>query len=527
MSQAQLAQVEVKNENQDLENSKPKINVEFKPKYDFIDTREMNASDFFRTLYVQFAKYRADQRIPRLDGLAETQRKIIWTAINKNYTKKEKLIKVMSDVTALAKYHHGPASLEETLNNLIAPYKNNLPLFRPDGSFGARTVRSAAAYRYTETRNIPYLKKLFPLEDVAAMNAYRSVDGDPAEPLTLFPILPMGIINGQNQAAVGFSTTLLPRDPLVIIDLLIDLLTGKAKAIPAHIPPMWPSFYGDIELVGKNKWEVKGKVRKITKGKRKAIEIYEVPHSWSRETLIKKLTAFKDEGLIESWSEACKGDVFSAEVVAQKLFDLPEDIIVEKLGLIKIENERFVYIASEESQIDAGGKIIKSSKDKFELKCENIAMYINYFIKKRVAVYEQRKQYRLARKLWELQKLISTINYINEVNAGRIEIRNKSEKEIVEQLAKYPKEYQFVPIHERFVYGNEMLINKPNWNYLFDFKTRNFTPEAVVRLNNQYQTLYNDYMETGKITAAGLWLQDLIEFKDEYLKFLKTSKDKK
>lgn len=518
-AQIQETQPQVQEEN------KPKISLEFLPNYDFITSREMTVADFYRTLFVQFAKYRADQRIPRLDGLAETQRKIIWTAINKNYTKKTKLIQVMSDVTSLAKYHHGPASLEETLNNLIAPYKNNLCILRPDGSFGARTVRSAAAHRYTETRNIPYLKKLFPLEDVAAMNAYRSVDGDPAEPLTLFPILPMGIINGQSQAAVGFSTNLLPRDTITIIDLLIDILTGKAKSIPAHIPPCWPSFYGDIELVGKNKWEIRGKVRKITKGKRKAIEIYEVPYSWSRETLIRKLTDHKESGLIDSWSEACKGDVFSAEIVSQKLFDLPEDTIIEKLGLIKNETERFVYIASEEDVVDDNGKVIKTSRDKFELKCENIAMYINYFIKKRVAVYEQRKQYRLARKLWELQRLISMINYINEVNAGRIEIRNKSESEIVEQLAKYPKEYQFVPIHERFVYGNEMLMNKPNWNYLFDFKTRNFTPEAVVRLNKNYQDLYNDYMETQKVTAASLWYQDLIEFKDEYIKFNK-SKEK-
>ena len=501
------------------EAEKPKINSEFKPKYDFIETREMTVADFYRTLFVQFAKYRADQRIPRLDGLAETQRKIIWTAINKNYTKKTKLIQVMSDVTAVAKYHHGPASLEETLNNLIAPYKNNLCILRPDGSFGARTVRYAAASRYTETRNIPYLKKLFPLEDIAATNSYRSVDGDPAEPLTLYPILPMGIINGQSQAAVGFSTNLLPRDTLTIVDLLMNLLTGKVNSIPAHIPPCWPSFFGDIELVGKNKWEIRGKVRKITKGKRKAIEIYEVPYNWSRETLIRKLTDFKDEGLIESWSEACKGDVFSAEVVATKLFDLSEETIVEKLGLIRNETERFVYIASEEDILDENGKVIKTSRDKFELKCENIAVYINYFIKKRIAVYEKRKQYRLAKKLWELQKLIAMINYINEVNAGRIEIRNKSEAEIVEQLVKYPKEYQFAPIHERFVFGNEMLISKPNWNYLFDFKTRNFTPEAIVRLNKNYQELYNEFLETQKITAAALWYQDLVEFRDEYIKY--------
>ena len=498
-----------------------KVSSEFAPKYDFIESREMTVSDFFGTLFVEFAKYRANQRIPRLDGLAETQRKIIWTALTKNYSKKYKLLQVMADVNLVAKYHHGTESLADTMNNLIAPYKNNLQLLRPDGSFGSRTIRSAAAFRYTETRSISYLKKLFPLEDIAATCSFRSVDGDPAEPLTLFPIIPIGIINGQSQAAVGFSTNLLPRDPLIIIDLLIDILTQKVNTIPNHIPPSWPYFKGDVELVGKNKWEVKGKVRKIQKGKRKAIEIYEVPHSWSKDTLIKKLTALKENGTIETWNESCKGNSFTAEVVSQKLWNLDEDTIVEKLELTKTETERFVYIASEEETVDEAGNI-KAAKDKFELHCDSIAVYINYFIKKRILVYEERKKYRLAKKLWEIQRLIGMINYINEVNAGKIEIRNKTEEEVIEQLLKYPKEYNFVPVHERFVYGSlQVLQSKPTWNYLFDFKTRNFTPDAIKRLNAQYQTLYAEYTETLNKTSASLWYEDLIDFREEYLKFLK------
>lgn len=199
-----------------------RANTEFAPNYDFINTREITVKDYFGTMFVQFAKYRANQRIPRLDGLNETQRKILWTAMSKNYTKKNKLIQVMADVNLVSNYHHGQDSLATALNNLIAPYKNNMLVLRPDGSFGSRTVRKAAAYRYTETRVFGYLKKLFPTEDIVAMKAYRTIDGLPAEPLTLLPIIPMGIINGQSQAAVGFSTNLLPRDPLIIIDLLLD-----------------------------------------------------------------------------------------------------------------------------------------------------------------------------------------------------------------------------------------------------------------------------------------------------------------
>ena len=499
-----------------------RANTEFAPNYDFINTREITVKDYFGTMFVQFAKYRANQRIPRLDGLNETQRKILWTAMSKNYTKKNKLIQVMADVNLVSNYHHGQDSLATALNNLIAPYKNNMLVLRPDGSFGSRTVRKAAAYRYTETRVFGYLKKLFPTEDIVAMKAYRTIDGLPAEPLTLLPIIPMGIINGQSQAAVGFSTNLLPRDPLIIIDLLLNILSGQAKTIPGSIPPKYPFFTGSTKLVDKNKWEMSGRVSKYTKGKKEIIVIEEVPPSWSKTLLIQKLEKLVETGVIESYSEACKGNSFYSEIIAPNLFKLSEDAIISKLKLSETEVERFVYIASEEGLDEDGNSIPGTSKDKFEIQCENIAQYLNYFIKKRLAVYEGRKRFRQAKQMWEIKKINATINYINEVNAGRIEIRNKEEEEVVAQLATYSENYMFIPMTERFVWDEvEALMTKPNYNYLFDFKTRNFTPKALNRLNENYNKLYQEYTDIQLETAAGMWYKDLLEFKEEYLKFQK------
>lgn len=494
------------------------INSEFAPNYDFVKSRVLTVKDYYGTLFVQFAKYRANQRIPRLDGLAESQRKVLWTAINKNYTKKNKLLTVMADVNLVSGYHHGDISLAGVLNNMIATYKNNLLYLRPDGSFGSRTVRKAAAPRYTETRNFSYLKKLFPMEDLIATNSFRTIDGKPAEPLTLLPIIPLGIINGQNQAAVGFSTNLLPRDPIVIIDLLIDILTGKTNSIPGSIPPKYPYFNGGTRLIDKNKWEFTGKVEKIKKGKNNIIRVTEVPPGWSKITLINKFDTYVDSGLIDSYVEGCKGHTFEAEIIAPKLFDLSEDKIIDKLDLKESETERFVFIASDE-KVDKDGNGTGLIKDKFEVECTNVAQYINYFIKKRLAVYEQRKAYRQAKQLWEIKKLIAMINYINEVNAGRIEIRNMEEEQVVEQLKKYPPEYQFEPMTDKFIWNTvELKLAKPNFNYLFDFRTRNFTPKALARLNQNYQDMYLDYDQVSKQTSSGLWLQDLLDFKADYSK---------
>ena len=500
------------------EDIKVSTNTEFAPNYDFINSRILTVKDFYGTLFVQFAKYRANQRIPRLDGLNETQRKILWTALNKSYSKKTKLIQVMADVNLISNYHHGQDSLAGTLNNIIAPYKNNLCVLKPDGSFGSRTSPRAAAFRYTETRVYSYLKKLFPMEDIVATKSFRTLDGLPAEPLTLLPIIPLGIINGQNQAAVGFSTNLLPRDPLIIIDLLIDILTGKTNSIPGFIPPMYPYFTGEIKLLDKNHWELRGRVSKFKRGKKEIILVEEVPPSWARKHVISKFDKFVESGLIESYSEACKGNEFKIEIIAPKLFNLKDEDIVDKLKITETEKERFVYIASEEG-VDENGNPDGKVKHKFEINCESIGQYINYFIKKRLAIYEERKKYRIAKQLWEIQRLVSMINYINEVNAGRIEIRNKEEEEVIEQLKKYPPNYNFIPMTERFIWDDiEAKLSLPNYNYLFDFKTRNFTPKALAKLNEKSAELYKEYLDIQKETSAGLWYKDLIDFKEDYIK---------
>ena len=493
-------------------------NTEFAPNYDFINSRVLTVKDFYGTLFVQFAKYRANQRIPRLDGLNETQRKIMWTAITKGYSKKTKLIQVMADVNLISNYHHGQDSLAGTLNNIIAPYKNNLCMLRPDGSFGSRTVMRAAAFRYTETRVYSYLKKLFPLEDVVATKAFRTVDGLPAEPLTLLPIIPLGIINGQSQAAVGFSTNLLPRDPLVIINLLLDILTGKTTTLPGSIKPSYPFFTGNINLIDKNHWEMRGRVSKFKKGKKEIIQVEEVPPSWSRKTVIKNFDRFVETGLIDSYSEACKGDLFNIEVIAPKLFNLSEEVIVDKLKLTETEKERFVYIASEEG-VDENGNPDGKVKDKFEIECTGIAQYLNYFIRKRLAIYEERKKYRMAKQLWEIKRLVAMVNYINEVNAGRIEIRNKEEEEVIAQLQTYPPEFNFIPMTEKFVWDPiEVKLTRPNFNYLFDFRTRNFTPKAIAKLTEKSAELYKEFQDIQKETGAGLWYRDLLDFKEDFVK---------
>ena len=268
----------------------PEISPEFKPNYDFVKTREMHITDWFRTFFVTFALYRARQRIPKIDGFAETQRKIVWNALVNNYVSKEKSEDILSDVNKSSQYHHGIASKENVYNNLVAPYKNNLRFFKADGNFGFRYIQEAAAIRYTYSRNQKILKKIFHEEDIIATHSYRTTEGKPCEPETLYPILPIGIINGQNQIGVGFASTLLPRKVETILDLFIGILSGTVTNLPAYLAPEYPYYSGPTNIVDVNKWSLKGKVHvEVGKRGKKVIRITEVPPNWDKYTLVNNL----------------------------------------------------------------------------------------------------------------------------------------------------------------------------------------------------------------------------------------------
>lgn len=494
----------------------PEISPEFKPNYDFVKTREMHITDWFRTFFVTFALYRARQRIPKIDGFAETQRKIVWNALVNNYISKEKSEDILSDVNKSSQYHHGIASKENVYNNLIAPYKNNLRFFKADGNFGFRYIQEAAAIRYTYSRNQKILKKIFHEEDIIATHSYRTTEGKPCEPETLYPILPIGIINGQNQIGVGFASTLLPRKVETILDLFIGILSGTVTNLPAYLAPEYPYYNGPTNIVDVNKWSLKGKVHvEVGKRGKKVIRITEVPPNWDKYTLINKLENLKEAGAIDSYQNNSIKNTFDVDIISSKLDSLPEDKILEKLELETTVTESFVYYTSD---------------DKFQLECKNVAEYINYFITERIKVYEARKKYLSEKAYFDMQKTIAIINYINEINEGRIEVKKKTEEELIAQLQQYPDNYLFKPLPDKFNYIPDFARNiiQPTgtYDYLFDIPLKSLTPKKIEDLTKKYHTLYAEYQELLNTTTTKMWLDDLLDFKQEYEKELKREKGK-
>jgi DNA topoisomerase-2 len=175
-------------------------------------------SDFLSTEYKDFSIYTIEHRaLPSLvDGFKPSQRKIIHISSNvwKNGSEKTKKIFQLSGLVAdQAFYHHGSSSLDNATITMVQKFKNNLPLLEEDGIFGTLRSPYAGAPRYIGTKLSPVFYEIF--KDFSLME-YKVEEGVQIEPKFFLPIIPMLLINGQSGIAVGFSTNILNRNPIVL-----------------------------------------------------------------------------------------------------------------------------------------------------------------------------------------------------------------------------------------------------------------------------------------------------------------------
>jgi len=504
------------------------------------NVKEIELNNFLDTFYKDWAKYRAFQRIPFfVDLFAESQRKIIHTFLDKNIVKKINVDDASSMVKMYTNYHHGATSLESTISNLVPKFNNNLQLLSPDGSFGKRSSRKPSAPRYVFTKLMPYTKLLFPKIDNLFFNEQWN-DSKKIEPQTLFPILPIGLINGQSQIGVGWSCNVLPRDPLKILNLIKDILTGKIKEIPKEIPITLPCFKGLIFKNPKGGYQIQGIIKEKNDGKgtkKKYLHISEVPIKYSRQVDVKKnsdgtekrsesgyinvLENLIEDKIIKSYNENINGDNFDIKVYGFDYSKLPENDIERQGVLIKT----FKLLENKSDNIS-----IINSNDSIE-QIDGIGVILMMYIKFRLNIYVKRKNYLSLKLSKDLYRLQSKIEFIKAFNDEKITIKNMSNEDIIKALENY--EYKFLKDNEKIqVNGvndendnniieddNDIIDNNP-YQYLLNMKIQSLTLSNVVKFEKNMINIQKELDTINSTTAANLWLKDLQEFENAYLKFL-------
>src|SRR3990172_9451373 len=94
--------------------------------------------DHFQIMYVHRSILRA---IPNIcDSLTIARRKVMYTMLTKKYTGEIKTISLASLVAEETHYHHGQASLADTISKMAQDFagSNNCNLLLPKAYFGSR-----------------------------------------------------------------------------------------------------------------------------------------------------------------------------------------------------------------------------------------------------------------------------------------------------------------------------------------------------------------------------------------------------
>jgi DNA gyrase/topoisomerase IV subunit A len=243
-------------------------------------TYKLNISRQIDTNFRNYALYVLENRgIPSFyDGLTNVQRIIL---LNSPHSFNKSLSVVGSCITD--GYHHGDKSLTGAINKLARPFGNSEQLLLGDGFFGSPVNHEASAARYTSVKINPKIAEMI------RKNSFLNEKNDEGSWNPLHLDLPIGLSNTIVGIAVGYATTVLPRD----LNDVQKYLDGKIK----EVKPKFKNFNGKVSRYkGLDKsWVIEGvsEVNPTTK----TIRITELPPLMKYGSFLKKI-----ESLIEKYS---------------------------------------------------------------------------------------------------------------------------------------------------------------------------------------------------------------------------------
>ena len=249
-----------------------------------------NTSEIFRNNFLEYASYVIKERaIPDIeDGFKPVQRRIIHTLIEMDDGRFHKVANVVG--SAMHYHPHGDASIYTALVNLA-----NYDLFiEKQGNYGNfLTGDVAAAARYIECRLLPFAKKV--LYNPEITEYVDSYDGRSKEPVVFRAKIPVVLIQGTEGIAVGMRTTILPHNPIEVLNAQINALKGKEFEL-------YPDFPGGGIMDVSDYQDGLGSVlvrAKLNVSNPKKVVIEELPFGITSEAMIQSIEEAAKKGQIK------------------------------------------------------------------------------------------------------------------------------------------------------------------------------------------------------------------------------------
>ena len=458
-------------------------------------------SDFIDNDLIKFSIEDCRRSIPSImDGLKESQRKILYAAFLKNLRHTGKTMKVAQLAGFVAEktnYHHGEQCLFDTITKMAHDFvgSNNIPLLFKDGQFGSRLAlgKDAASARYIFTKLEALTRYIFREEDDQILD-YVVDEGAPVEPEYYVPIIPVILVNGCTGIGTGWSCNIPSHNPEVLVEAVKSWI-GAKKYVDAEkicqtvwpvVDPWYRGFKGIIEKSGEFKYNTWGA---LTKSHHKAV-VTELPIGMSTD----KFKEFVEDLLEEKRLKSYKNYSTTEDV---------EFLLTEhKDGIsCNLENLRL------KGSISTTNMVLFSSEGKIK-KYDTVYDIIEEFCGVRYRYYEKRKQNIVKNLDRELRFLRNKWRFINDVIEEKIILNRREEEEIVADLAQGG--------YEKFD-----AEDSTGFRYLLDMKIRSFTKQKLDELKSMIEKLSIRLEEVTNKSELDMWTDDLEEFLAHYKKWIK------
>lgn len=490
-------------------------------------------SDFVNKDLIHFSNYDNIRSIPSMcDGLKPSQRKILFTTMDKKIDSPDKEQKVQglgSIVQSRTKYIHGETSLFEAIIKMAQNFvgSNNINLLYPNGSFGSRRLggEDAAAPRYIYTYLESITKLIFRKED-EPIYKYLVEENIIIEPEHMAPIIPMILVNGTQGIGTGYSSFVPCHNPRDIIKNIIRSIDGKDII---SMTPWYKGFNGDITPKDTNEYAF------ISHGKYEIVDEYtihvtELPIGlWTNDydnflrsimiTTKKDADAKSDtkhKQIIDDYVIGAKGNnsvditiSFSGHTL-QNL--IKSNTLEQKLKLCSSISVANMYLHSENGVIT---------------KYDTAEDILSDFYTFRLRLYKQRKEYYTKLLKNELDILKYKTKFIQEIVDRTIIIGNKKKQIIIDELIakKYPKLSQDInaidsdeDVNDANETDEHIATKKvfKTYDYITNLQLFSLTREKIDELKKQRDMKNAELEKYEQTSAKDLWKAELHELSEFY-----------
>ena len=442
-------------------------------------------SNFINHEFIDFSLEDCQRSLPNvLDGLKESQRKVLYACLKKRLTSNAKVAQLAGSVAEITQYHHGEQNLLDTIIKLAQNFvgSNNIPYLTREGQFGSRLDggEDAAAARYIYTSLEKTTRLLFREEDDPLLT-YVISDGETVEPEYYLPVLPMLLVNGCSGIGTGWSSSIPAHRPTDLIQWIREWIAVGRDIDQPDLVPWYRGFTGKIELERDAKGVpikavTHGIVREVENGR---YEVSELPVGlWTN--------SFTER--VEEWLE-------NRNITARQLHST-----VDKVRFVLTPADDFEMTEKNLKLTSSLGltNMVAFNSDKAITRYATTERILFEFCEKRLALYSKRKAYQLE-KLKEKSSLLSDkIKFLQVVMSGELTIFGQSEEWIQAELKK-----RAFPLREG------------SYEYLIGMPIRSFSQNQIDKLVREKTELDREFDTVSATSPKAMWLRELEELERE------------